>query len=41
MFEKYHVTDPGVFYNGDDLWSSSKESKTNRRQKDENEASHT
>lgn len=24
VLEKYHMTDPGVFFNGDDLWESSK-----------------
>lgn len=35
---KYHVTDPGVFYNGEDLWEVSKNQKQVEGQKDSTEA---
>jgi len=35
---KYHVTDPGVFYNGEDLWEVSKNQKQVEGQKDSSEA---
>jgi uncharacterized protein len=35
---RYHVTDPGVFYNGEDLWDVSKNQKQVEGQKDSSEA---
>lgn len=35
---KYHVTDPGVFYNGEDLWEVSKNQKQVEGEKDASEA---
>lgn len=35
---RYHVTDPGVFYNGEDLWEVSKNQKQVDGQKDSSEA---
>jgi Uncharacterized conserved protein len=35
---RYHVTDPGVFYNGEDLWDVSKNQKQVDGQKDSSEA---
>jgi Uncharacterized conserved protein len=35
---KYHVTDPGVFYNGEDLWEVSKNQKQVEGEKDTSEA---
>lgn len=33
VLEKYHVTDPGIFYNGEDVWEKSKVSTSNDEEK--------
>lgn len=33
VLEKYHVTDPGIFYNGEDVWEKSKVTTTNTQEK--------
>ncbi len=33
VLEKYHVTDPGIFYNGEDVWEKSKVSTSNAEEK--------
>ena len=33
VLEKYHVTDPGIFYNGEDVWEKSKVTTDNTQEK--------
>lgn len=33
VLEQYHVTDPGIFYNGEDVWEKSKVTTTNTEEK--------
>ena len=33
ILEQYHVTDPGIFYNGEDVWEKSKVTTTNTEEK--------
>ncbi len=33
VLEKYHVTDPGIFYNGEDVWEKSKIATSNAEEK--------
>lgn len=40
MLEKYHVTNPDVFYNGEDVWSVSENQKSINSEKSINEASY-
>ncbi|MDP4179277.1 MAG: UPF0182 family protein, partial [Bacillota bacterium] len=40
MLGKYHVTDPGIFYNGEDLWEVSENQKTVESEKAANEPSY-
>ena len=37
---KYHITDPGVFYNGDDVWSIATNQEKVEGEKEINEASY-
>lgn len=40
VLEKYHVSDPGVFYNGDDVWSIANDSETVEGEKQLSESSY-
>ena len=40
IFDKYHVTDPSVFYNGEDLWSVSENQKSINGAKSVNDSSY-
>jgi len=40
VLDKYHVTDPGVFYNGDDVWSIATNQEKVEGKQEKNEASY-